>query len=228
MNFLTNLAKGFVRSTVNQVGRDTGKIISNKIYGDAHATPIKGVSCKNGHFLDDSGNIITEHDFIQIIKKQGYKRKYFNINLISKLWGLFLGFSLTMIIHYYWGQYYALIIPLLLVICGIGTIYSGKEEMTIASSQEVQIFKTDLRYKDGRRLAGYKEGELLHEIPPTREYQKAKMVIGFTYILIAVYMYASSLYVYSLDIPFSWNLFGKILLPAFASIILLHLVYSKK
>ena len=30
MNFLTNLAKGFVRSAVNQVGKDTGKIVSNK------------------------------------------------------------------------------------------------------------------------------------------------------------------------------------------------------
>ena len=32
MGFIGNLAKGFVRSTVNQVGRDTGRVISGKLY----------------------------------------------------------------------------------------------------------------------------------------------------------------------------------------------------
>ena len=33
MSFVKNLAKGFVRSAVNQVGRDGGRVISNSIYG---------------------------------------------------------------------------------------------------------------------------------------------------------------------------------------------------
>ena len=41
MKYLVQLLKGFVRSSVNQVGRDGGKIISNKVYGDAHSTPIR-------------------------------------------------------------------------------------------------------------------------------------------------------------------------------------------
>lgn len=40
MGFLDGLFKGFVRSAVNQVGRDGGKVISNKIYKGAHSTPI--------------------------------------------------------------------------------------------------------------------------------------------------------------------------------------------
>lgn len=40
-SFLGQLAKGFVRSAVNQVGRDGGRVISNQIYGDAHSTPIR-------------------------------------------------------------------------------------------------------------------------------------------------------------------------------------------
>lgn len=36
-----SLANDFVRSAVKQVGRDTGKIISNNLYGDAHATPVR-------------------------------------------------------------------------------------------------------------------------------------------------------------------------------------------
>lgn len=44
MSFLASLAKGFVRSAVNQVGRDGGKVISNQIYQNKHATPIRIVS----------------------------------------------------------------------------------------------------------------------------------------------------------------------------------------
>ena len=41
MGFITQLGKGFIRSAVNQVGRDGGKVISNSLYGDAHSTPIR-------------------------------------------------------------------------------------------------------------------------------------------------------------------------------------------
>lgn len=39
MSFLEQLGKGFIRSAVNQVGRDGGKVISNQIYRGAHSTP---------------------------------------------------------------------------------------------------------------------------------------------------------------------------------------------
>jgi hypothetical protein len=39
--FVKQLAKGFVRSAVNQVGRDGGKVISNKVYGDKHSRPVR-------------------------------------------------------------------------------------------------------------------------------------------------------------------------------------------
>ena len=32
-----------VSSIVRQVGRDTGKVISNQLYGDAHSTPVRHV-----------------------------------------------------------------------------------------------------------------------------------------------------------------------------------------
>ena len=41
MSFILQLLKGFIRSGVNQVGRDGGKVISNKVYGDKHNTPLK-------------------------------------------------------------------------------------------------------------------------------------------------------------------------------------------
>lgn len=44
MGFLGSLGRGFIRSAVNQVGRDYGKTISNSAFGDAHSTPIRNVS----------------------------------------------------------------------------------------------------------------------------------------------------------------------------------------
>ena len=43
-SFINGLAKGFVRSAVNQVGRDAGRVVSNNIYGDAHSIPHRSVS----------------------------------------------------------------------------------------------------------------------------------------------------------------------------------------
>ncbi len=43
-SFIDSLAKGFVRSAVNQVGRDAGKVVSNGVYGDAHSTPYRRVN----------------------------------------------------------------------------------------------------------------------------------------------------------------------------------------
>jgi hypothetical protein len=47
MSFIGSLAKGFVRSAVNQVGRDGGKVISNRIYQNKHATPIRIVGSES-------------------------------------------------------------------------------------------------------------------------------------------------------------------------------------
>lgn len=44
MGFAKNLGKGFVRSAVNQVGRDYGRTISNDVFGDRHAIPHRSVN----------------------------------------------------------------------------------------------------------------------------------------------------------------------------------------
>ena len=40
MKFLSNLPKLFINSAVRQVGRDGGKVVSNKIYKGKHGTPV--------------------------------------------------------------------------------------------------------------------------------------------------------------------------------------------
>jgi hypothetical protein len=46
MSFILQLLKSFIRSGVNQVGRDGGKVISNEIYGNSHKTPINNINIK--------------------------------------------------------------------------------------------------------------------------------------------------------------------------------------
>lgn len=46
-SFATQLAKGFVRSTVNQVGRQTGNVIANNMYGNAHSVPYRNAGGYN-------------------------------------------------------------------------------------------------------------------------------------------------------------------------------------
>lgn len=49
MSFASNLAKGFIRSAVNQVGRDGGKVVSNSIYKGRNYTPIANVGQPMAH-----------------------------------------------------------------------------------------------------------------------------------------------------------------------------------
>lgn len=66
---LYRFRKGFIRSAVNQVGRDGGKVISNSLYGNAHATPIRGVNMnQNKQYTDETTNeVITPEE----LRKRG-------------------------------------------------------------------------------------------------------------------------------------------------------------
>lgn len=71
MGFAKNLGKGFIRSAVNQVGRDAGKVVSNQVYGDAHSTPHRIVDNKTIHNNEDneSAEYIKSHSTFGIIKE---------------------------------------------------------------------------------------------------------------------------------------------------------------
>lgn len=65
-SFINGLAKGFIRSAVNQVGRDAGRVVSNNIYGDAHSIPHRNVSAGGAGRItgvgkvEDEGTVIIE------------------------------------------------------------------------------------------------------------------------------------------------------------------------
>lgn len=63
MSYLNNLAKGFVKSAVNQVGRDGGKVISNQIYGNVHSKPLRTNS--NDTAIESTG-LFEEKEYISV------------------------------------------------------------------------------------------------------------------------------------------------------------------
>lgn len=67
----SSLAKLFIRSVVRQVGRDTGKVVSNKAFGDAHATPIRMVrSADTGPVTSASGRRKFRHALDRVINNE--------------------------------------------------------------------------------------------------------------------------------------------------------------
>ena len=63
-SFINELAKGFVRSAVNQVGRDAGRVVSNNIYGDAHSIPHRNVSAGGAGRVSSVGKVEDEETVI--------------------------------------------------------------------------------------------------------------------------------------------------------------------
>lgn len=227
MSFLTNLAKGFVRSAVNQVGRDTGKIISNQIYVDAHSTPFRSIRNDKGIFYDKSNNIVPETEFTHMLYENGYKYKYFTTGFISKLFIWVMGALLSIFIWYTWGKYFAVIPSVILFILAVIIILFESKQMNVVTKKEMPVFQTDQRYKDNRRMTGYTIGEATQTMDATPQYTKKRRIIGAAYLILSIYMYLSTMYVYSINDPFTWSIFGKICIIPFATITLLHIVFRR-
>lgn len=65
-----NLAKTFIRSAVRQVGRDAGKVVSNKAFGDSHSTPIRMVrNADTSPMTSESGRRKYRHSLDRIVNK---------------------------------------------------------------------------------------------------------------------------------------------------------------
>lgn len=84
-SFINGLAKGFVRSAVNQVGRDAGRVVSNNIYGDAHSIPHRNVSAGGAGRITGIGKV--EDEGIQPIVPSVY---------VAWIWG-FVGFLFSIV-----------------------------------------------------------------------------------------------------------------------------------
>ena len=144
-NFTEDLAKGFVRSAVNQVGRDGGKVISNSIYGNAHSTPIRGIG-KNTHnqFFDESTNEVISPEELRLrAEAEGFQVSLFRYNAGIK------------IVLYIVSLFFAILVVPSIIIFIFGIMKFFQKTVFMKKSVLVAQFVPDRRYKDGRRLNGH-------------------------------------------------------------------------
>lgn len=125
MGFAKNLGKGFIRSAVNQVGRDAGKVLSNQVYGDAHSTP---------HRIVDNKTIPNNEDneTAEYIKSHS-------------TFGIFIRILLAFSCNILGG--------VVLLIYGIKK-KSKASFATVYKYENVPTYENDRRYKSGVRYAG--------------------------------------------------------------------------
>jgi len=173
MSFLNNLFKGFVRSSVNQVGRDGGRVISNKLYGDAHSTPIR---------VAQSPSVIktiTQQCEPQNTDNSPYSflSMAFADNLILRIVAYLLLCTLPFL-----GSLYTLL---------RGIEYTKKKQMEVYGTETIGIGKADRRFNSGVRVTHYKKRTVITGYAPADyahlKYYKTKgtiyKVIGWTYLI---------------------------------------------
>lgn len=189
MSFLASLAKGFVRSAVNQIGRDGGKVISNKLYGDKHSTPIKNISTTDtGVYVNDITNEpISDGDLRIKIKEEGFKISYniSDMGVLLKIWGYILGIICSTILYAIYPI--QIMLPFMLFI-GVIILKYRVSSVSAYKYENIGMYSQDRRYRRGKRLVGYKKQRVSFLIPANLEEKKVIMGISILYTILAISM----------------------------------------
>ncbi len=141
MSFIVKLAKGFVRSAVNQIGRDGGKVISNKIYKNSHATPIRVAVSSNNRKSSYSTSSKYSINNREDLKKAGYKVVLLQSNA-------FLYFFLAI-----GGGILPIVGPLYWFYLSFRNFF--KRHTRFYHIIQKTVYVRDRRYKTGQRPNGY-------------------------------------------------------------------------
>lgn len=196
MSFLQELGKGFIRSAVNQVGRDGGKVISNKIYGDAHATPIRrvGQSTSGTYFDTETNQQLTPQQILQYATTDGWTPRHSSYTWAHRITlmalAIFIG-SFPMIFPF---SLVLPIVPLYLIYRGIKKI--RQRHTTYFKLISRPTFKADKRYKGCIRATGeYETQELTIQLTSNEDDKRIQRRLGLAYILCAIIMYISAYYI---------------------------------
>lgn len=162
-SFSTQLFQGFVRSAVNQVGRDGGKVISNQVYGNAHSAPIRGVS--NHQRVEFQGRTITE-DF----SPEPW---------LSNKWYFYLLYPIS-IPFFFW------ILWPFTIARGIELVFSKNTKIKVPFKEPVYV--VDRRYSDGKRLEGYRTNVQIFNVESPPEHRKRHIIKGIGYLILSIGM----------------------------------------
>ena len=192
MGFLQELGKGFIRSAVNQVGRDTGKIISNKIYGDAHATPIRNVgkSTSGTYFDTETNQQLTPEQILQYATTDGWMPKHSSLTWTNRICLMFVAIIVGTILFPY--SLAIPIVPIYVMYCGIKHII--KKQTTYIKNVEVPTYKSDGRYKGGVKFDGMITQKVSMPLNSTEEDKRIHTRLGVSYILCAIVLWVAVFY----------------------------------
>lgn len=150
------LGRNFLNAVVTQVGRDTGRVISNSVYGDAHSIPIRRIGTTN-RFTDVQHREISEQEARVILDKEDFKQKELKSNLTIAIWFI-LSFALIgfgPIIHF-----------------GNGISKLMRKTTTYRKTVSKPYYTQDRRYRTGQRLAGYTPETIKIKMPVTESERK--------------------------------------------------------
>lgn len=167
MSFLGSLAKGFIRSAVNQVGRDGGKVVSNKIYGGSHSTPIHSFGNVSQENFEENSNLIKEKEYPLI--KIGY--------------ALILSVVLPVI-----GSF---------IVLYRAFVNLKSKHMIMYKLEKQGIYSSDRRFTSGKRYEGYNTIKIPILIDITENEKKIKTIKGISYLLISICVLIMYLIFYS-------------------------------
>ena len=157
MSFLNNLAKGFVRSAVNQVGRDGSKVTSNQVYGNAHSTPVRVVSnSKSQAHNIDTSNLIEEKEYVWV--------KLFWAIIISGLLPILGG----------------------LIIIYRGFVNYNKKLVKMYRTESQSVYASDKRYKSGRRYEGTKQVKIPVKVEINDKQKRRTKIKSYGYFVIGI------------------------------------------
>jgi hypothetical protein len=172
MGFLENLTKGFIRSAVNQVGRDGGKVISNKVYANGHSTPIRGIAQDGAHFdsLASTSEVVTREDLIS----SGYKADFLESGIFTYIL-VFIGSVLFPVL----GPIYWLYLARKNFL---------KKNVKFYTVQQKQNYIRDRRFKTGVRPEGYTNVKTYSNllIAPSRSEKNVFTFKGIIALIIAI------------------------------------------
>lgn len=165
MSFFENLGKGLIRSAVNQIGRDGGRVVSNQLYGDAHSTPHRIVN-------NNSKPVIDGNDYVaQYAKEQT---------------------ATGIILRVIFAFFFNLLGAAVLLVYGLKK-KSKAAFVTIYRYEQVPIYRKDNRYKMGVRYTGdmtvkkkyYSEAD---ENTAERNKRIANIYIYSSIVILAIYI----------------------------------------
>ncbi len=170
---------GFIRSAVNQVGRDSGKVISNAMYGDLHATPIRHVGNGKGGQNEAPAELTEE------MVQRAVARQNLNVGTWTMVWRLFLGFC------------FVFIGPIVLIFNGLKRL--TRREITVRRLVSQDIYEPSELGQETQRFAGKetyvektKSPSTPHERAIDRRVGTIYLVAGILFLLFHIFAYISS------------------------------------